>query len=306
MQLLSVLILLLPAALLCAPAPPLDPVTCTGSNATAARLAMHRINENHQHGYKFKLIEVQSSKVEEVDGGCNFVLQLDLRETNCHVLNPKHFEDCEIRGMDETEVMAKCSAEVAVTAEDAFVSKYDCKTQRVHTDMELAAQCPDCPKLLPLNNTEGLNSVDKAITNFNQNTSNQNYYVLQEVARLKIGYMMMAGMMYYADFVVVETNCPMGSRIALKACKPLCSDRARHAYCHSSYSSSRGITSLQCEFYPALKPVVPSQEPTCVVRPAVGAPPLPVDPCLKSRTEPGVHPICSWPPLPPVEAVPKS
>lgn len=37
----------------------------------------------------------------QVDGGCNVKLQLDLRETKCHTINPKPFEDCEIRGMGE-------------------------------------------------------------------------------------------------------------------------------------------------------------------------------------------------------------
>lgn len=34
------------------------------------------------------------------------------------------------------------------------------------------------------------------------------------------------GMNYYAEFALVETHCPMGSRILPEACIPLCPDRA--------------------------------------------------------------------------------
>ena len=37
----------------------------------------------------------------QVDGGCDVVLQLDLLETKCHIVNPQHFEDCEIREESE-------------------------------------------------------------------------------------------------------------------------------------------------------------------------------------------------------------
>lgn len=34
----------------------------------------------------------------QVADGCNIELQLHLQETTCHAVNPKNFEDCEIRG----------------------------------------------------------------------------------------------------------------------------------------------------------------------------------------------------------------
>ena len=37
----------------------------------------------------------------QVEEGCNFELQMELLETVCHTVNPKHFEDCEIR--EETD-----------------------------------------------------------------------------------------------------------------------------------------------------------------------------------------------------------
>ena len=68
----GLVLLLSAAAALCgaAPAPPLEPVTCGGDQqeTNAARFAMQHINEKQNHGYKFKLAEVTSSKVEQVSG----------------------------------------------------------------------------------------------------------------------------------------------------------------------------------------------------------------------------------------------
>ncbi|XP_039667099.1 histidine-rich glycoprotein-like [Perca fluviatilis] len=248
--------LLSSAMLLVSAAPALQLVTCTAeSGAAAARLAMHRINENHRHGYKFRLQEIQGNKVEKVDDGCNLELQLNLQETVCHVVNPKHFEDCQIRGEAERAVTANCTVKMSVKNNDANVTKYECDTRQVKTDV-------DVPVLVPLNSTEGLKSVNEAESKFNQNATNKHHYILKEVGRIRLG----SGKDYYAEFALVETQCPMGSRISIEACKPLCPDRAHHAFCKSTYLNATGLQSVECEFYPpsnttALGPG--EQEPVC-------------------------------------------
>uniref|UniRef100_A0A8P4GCL2 Cystatin fetuin-A-type domain-containing protein n=1 Tax=Dicentrarchus labrax TaxID=13489 RepID=A0A8P4GCL2_DICLA len=198
----------------------------------------------------------------KVDEGCNIELQLHLLETTCHTVNPKHFEDCETRMETDQAVEANCTVMMTVTNNDAKVTKYECDTKQV----KIMMRCPDCPILIPLNNTNGLKSVHEAVTKFNQNSSNTHYYVLQEVGRIQSGYMMAAGMGYWAEFVLVETPCPWGSRIVPEACKPLCHDRAHHAFCRSSSTTQNGLGSVECEFYPptnttALGPG--EQEPVC-------------------------------------------
>ncbi|XP_025755184.1 alpha-2-HS-glycoprotein isoform X2 [Oreochromis niloticus] len=252
MRTLRVLTLLSAAVLLCSAAPGLAPLTCSeGNGPAAADKAVHHINEYHDHGYKFRLHEVQGNSVEQVDGGCNVKLQLDLRETKCHTTNPKPFEDCELRRETQRAVKANCTVLMTIKDGDATITKYECDTRQVNTNSEMVRICPDCPVLLPLNDSEGLKSVHEATTEFNKNTSNQHYYVLKEVGRISSGYIMTSGMNYYAEFALVETRCPMGSRIVIEACTPLCPDRARHAFCKSSYSSENGLLSNDCDFYPA-------------------------------------------------------
>ncbi|XP_039666136.1 antihemorrhagic factor cHLP-B-like [Perca fluviatilis] len=252
-----IVVLLSSAVLLVSAAPAMELVTCSEeSGAAAAQLAMHRINENHRHGYKFRLQEIQGNKVEKADDGCNLELQLNLQETVCHVVNPKHFEDCQIRGEAERAVTANCTVKMSVKNNDANVTKYECDTrQGIKTDL-------DVPVLVPLNSTEGLKSINEAESKFNQNATNQHHYILKEVGRIRLG----SGKDYYAEFALVETHCPMGSRINPEACKPLCPDRAHHAFCKSTYFRQTGLQSVECEFYPpsnttALGPG--EQEPVC-------------------------------------------
>ncbi|XP_078114218.1 alpha-2-HS-glycoprotein 1 [Sander vitreus] len=163
-------------------------------------------------------------------------------------------------------VMANCTVKMSIRNTDTNITKYECDTRQEKTNLEMVRICPDCPTLQPLNSTEGLKYVNEAVSKFNQNTTNQHYYILKEVGRIRLGYMFSAGMAYYAEFALVETNCPMGSRINPEACKPLCPDRAHHAFCKSTYFRSTGLQSVECEFYPpsnttALGPG--EQEPVC-------------------------------------------
>lgn len=62
-------LLLLSGVLLCHSGPVLDPVTCDENGGPgAAHTAMHHIDETHNHGYKFRLNDITSTKVEEVCG----------------------------------------------------------------------------------------------------------------------------------------------------------------------------------------------------------------------------------------------
>ncbi|KAK1875068.1 Cortactin-binding protein 2 [Dissostichus eleginoides] len=121
-------------------------------------------------------------------------------------------------------------------------------------------------------------------------------------------------MHYGAEIALVETHCPMGSRILPEACKPLCPDRARHAFCRSSYSISEGLESVECDYYPPMNSTAlgdGEQEPICRPEDTVGLPPPPAGdgPPGQERqrhmppfhsfhchgSDAAIHPICPWP-----------
>ncbi|KAI4790728.1 hypothetical protein KUCAC02_034443 [Chaenocephalus aceratus] len=126
-------------------------------------MAAHHIDENHDHGYKFKLSEIKGSKVEKVDGGCEIQLQLELMETTCHNIDPTQLEDCEVRDVtDWNNAVFLCRS-------------------------EMPGVCPDCPHLVSLHDPDGIKSVKEAVQRVNKNTTNQNYFILKDVGRIVIG-----------------------------------------------------------------------------------------------------------------------
>ncbi|XP_060933661.1 alpha-2-HS-glycoprotein 1 isoform X2 [Limanda limanda] len=267
MKALHVLVLLASVVLLCRASPVLEPVMCNEDHsAAAARLAVHDINEHHKHGYKFQLSEIKENKMDKVEEGCTIELHLDLLETKCPSISPKHFEDCETRDESQRAVMANCTVMMAVKDGNADVTKNDCDTRLVKTNSEMHRICPDCPSMIPLNSPEGLKAIETAVHEENINSTNEHFYILQEVGRVKSGWMSSQGMYYSSEFVIVETHCPMGSRIAIEACDPLCPDRARHAFCRSFYTQGAGLQSVDCEYYPALNKTAlgpGEKEPQC-------------------------------------------
>ncbi|KAG8003224.1 Alpha-2-HS-glycoprotein [Nibea albiflora] len=131
MKALPILVVLSSVAQLCSAAPDVELLTCSEDNAAAAaHLAMNHINTHHHHGYKFRLSEIQGNETEKLDEGCNIELQLDLLETVCHTVNPKPFEDCELRSTHERAVKANCTVMISVENSDAKVTEYDCDTRQ--------------------------------------------------------------------------------------------------------------------------------------------------------------------------------
>ncbi|XP_034561758.1 alpha-2-HS-glycoprotein-like [Notolabrus celidotus] len=302
---LSTLVLLSSVALLCSAAPALEPVTCSFENINAAaRLAMHHLNMYHEHGYRFRLLEVAGSKMGQTDTGCTMELNLNLWETDCHTVNPKHFEDCEFRQESDRAVAASCTVQMTVVYSDAQVKSYKCVTKKALSDEEMAMTCPDCPPIISLTDPQALKAAQAAVKQFNLNTTNQHYFVLKEVGRTKLAYIPGVGMRYYSEVALIESQCPMFSRVVPESCNPLCSERAQHALCKASYSAANGISHLECEYYPpsyAPPLAFGEQEPVCV-------PTLPLSPAGPPGSQPtsnthhcsmdsnsAFHPICPWP-----------
>ncbi|XP_038858872.1 alpha-2-HS-glycoprotein 1 [Salvelinus namaycush] len=216
-----------------------------------ARLAMLSINNKHFHGYKFQLSNITSSTVEKgLESDCKLHLDLDLKETTCHIINPKSFEECDIRQHHETQVNAHCNVTLSITEGIAEVSKHSCNTEPVSAE-KVIRMCPDCPILLPLHSPEGLESVKAGLRQFNMDHNYTSYFKLMEVGRIISGYMMMTGMYYNAELAIVETECNAKSRIDTQACKPLCPDEARHGLCKSTLLGN-GQVDVTCEIYEAL------------------------------------------------------
>ncbi|XP_062306228.1 alpha-2-HS-glycoprotein 1 isoform X2 [Osmerus eperlanus] len=269
-------------------------VTCDekSDGEPAARLAMQHINKNHHHGYKFKLSKLRSiwTEKEQEGPGCVLHLGMDLHETTCHVVNPKPFEECEVRRMCETLVKADCNVTISVAPETTTALSYVCNTEPSKIVVE-RRMCPDCPTLMPLHHPDGLASIKAALAKFNREGNHTFAFKLLEVGRLRSGWIDELERSEYAEFAVVETDCPAKARIHPQACKSLCPDQARHGYCKSSLMRSTDVT-VDCEIYEAKNSTQPSGTDPNKCRPHMGHGPVihPTKPPHHMGHGPVIHP----------------
>ncbi|XP_019727330.1 alpha-2-HS-glycoprotein-like [Hippocampus comes] len=273
-------------------------VTCDAGDVTAAvNFAVHHINEHHKHGFKFKLLEVQSSTYEQGEGGCSIDINMNLMQSQCHVTNPKPEDQCEFMMQSERGAVATCNAKLYVMGVEARVISHNCITKPELTNAEMMADCPDCPTLLPLNDMTGVQAVREAVKKFNLESNHQNYFALMEISLLTSGYIPSVGMITWPKFVLVETVCPKHSRIVPEACSPRCPDRAHHVFCKTSYSHGTAqVGELQCELYlPRNTDPLPIgvQEPTCGS--FHDSPEGAACTALLTTHEPAIHQICPFP-----------
>ncbi|XP_076880277.1 alpha-2-HS-glycoprotein 1 [Brachyhypopomus gauderio] len=224
--------------------------TCPQEQDTnATNEALHFINEHHHHGYKFKLVNVDSRTAQEVDP-CEVVMALTLEETKCHIVNPKPFDECELRPIGQMKVTAKCNVTICGGKFKPGIKEYTCDTEPASV-AELVRICPDCPILLPLHDPKGLESVTVALEKFNNESNHKSHFKLLEVGRITSQFNMMFGQSYFAEFAIVETECSDKNKTEDKtACQPLCDQEAHHGFCISSRLGNDDLT-VDCEVYEA-------------------------------------------------------
>ncbi|XP_043079280.1 alpha-2-HS-glycoprotein-like [Puntigrus tetrazona] len=217
------------------------------------------INDHHRHGYKFKFVSLDSRRAEEKSDPCEVILGISLEETECHIVNPKPLDQCEIRRETETKVTAKCNVTISSFEGKATVKRYICDTEPASHEV-LVKKCPDCPSLLPLHDPNALESVKTALQIFNKESDHKSYFKLMEVGRISTQWMF-SGQSFYADFAITETNCT-NKEAAQKeeACKALCGVQARYGFCKSSKVGNEE-PKVECEIYEAQNITHPMKHP---------------------------------------------
>ncbi|MGH0121208.1 UNVERIFIED_CONTAM: hypothetical protein FKN15_071548 [Acipenser sinensis] len=164
----------------------------------AAKVAVDYINSHHHHGYKYTLNNIEEIKViPRVPQGETFIMELELLETKCHIVNPLPVENCTVRSLAETKVEGDC---------DVALAKVQGTFTVTDSAEDVAKRCPDCPQLLPLNDTRALDLVSVSLSKFNTDSSEPVYFKLMEVGRLSTQ-TLPNGPSYFAEYAIVETNC---------------------------------------------------------------------------------------------------
>uniref|UniRef100_A0A3Q2ZQX9 Alpha-2-HS-glycoprotein 2 n=1 Tax=Kryptolebias marmoratus TaxID=37003 RepID=A0A3Q2ZQX9_KRYMA len=175
----------------------------------AALVARDYLNSQHTHGYKYELNRIEEIKVHTApDGNSTYVLEVDLLETDCHVLDPTPVDNCTVRAKHLTAIEGDCDMVLNKVAGVLTVTAFKCKTEESREDI-----CLGCFSLLPFNHTEGLDFVQTSLTKLNNMTENVTY-VLMEVGRIS-AQVVSGGSKYNTEFVVIEASCVNDTCVAL-------------------------------------------------------------------------------------------
>ncbi|KAJ8279618.1 hypothetical protein COCON_G00066840 [Conger conger] len=219
----------------------------------AAVVAVDYINSHQEHGYKYALARIEKAKVISTPaGGDTIILELDLLESNCHVLNPTPIANCTVRPKTAMRIEGDC--DVAVKKLDGVLSvlAFKCKSEPDSRE----DFCGGCPTLLPLNHTDGLEVVDVALEALNRQ-ANATTYKLVEVSRLT-SQVIGGGFKLETEFVTVETNLMDDTRVPF------------HGFCQASTVTKPPTPSVDCSLFqipPA--PVAPATNDTTLPGPQV-------------------------------------
>ncbi|KAK5888527.1 hypothetical protein CesoFtcFv8_014614 [Champsocephalus esox] len=208
----------------------------------AALAAQDYLNAQHTHGYKYALNRIEDIKVyTKPDGDNTYKLEIELLETDCHVLDPTPLANCTVRPKRMTAVAGDCDVLLKRVGGVMTVTAFKCKTEESTEDL-----CLGCHTLLPLNDTTALDFVHTSLATFNNMTENIMYAVM-EVGRMS-SQVVSGGAIYSAEYVVVEANCTDDP------CVPLNDAMAARGFCTTRGSSIAHI--VDCKMFLTMMPII--------------------------------------------------
>ncbi|KAM8851180.1 alpha-2-HS-glycoprotein-like [Spinachia spinachia] len=206
----------------------------------AALVAQDYLNAQHTHGYKYALNRVEDIKIYTKPDEDIYVLEVDLLETDCHVLDPTPLANCTVRPKILTAIEGDCDVVLKEVGGVLTVIAFKCKTDESTEDL-----CLGCASLLPLNDTAALEFVQASLATFNNMTVNVTYAV-KEVGRMS-SQVVSRGPIYFAEYVVAEANCTEN------VCTPLHDPAAVRGFC-----TAKGLStdhSVDCKMFSTMMPV---------------------------------------------------
>uniref|UniRef100_A0A3B3QWP3 Alpha-2-HS-glycoprotein-like n=1 Tax=Paramormyrops kingsleyae TaxID=1676925 RepID=A0A3B3QWP3_9TELE len=198
--------------------------SCDSTEAEeAAILAQDYINAHHTRGYKYALNQIDEFKIiDKPDGQKTYLMELDLLDTTCHVLNPTPVANCTVRPKYETNIEADCDVVLNWDKGVLTVQAFKCKSKPESREFP----CGGCVELLPLNDTSGLELVKVSVAAVNDKSTlppERAYFDLLEVGRLSSQVSALVG--YQCNHILL-CSCVSACRTPCKTAAGVCNHRA--------------------------------------------------------------------------------
>ncbi|XP_006017187.1 alpha-2-HS-glycoprotein [Alligator sinensis] len=228
------------------PSPPLGMRDCDSPEGEeAAAVAVDYINAHHAHGYKYALNRIEKLRVLPTGPSSErVILELDLLETKCHVLNPLPLENCTVRELTGHAVEGDCDVKLLRKDGKLSVLAASCHSSPDSAE-DIIKICPDCPLLIPLNDTRVVKTVELLLDQYH--STNDVYFTLIEIARAQ----MQAPNAIFVEFAISATNCSSKDASEhAEACQALSGDQATFGFCVGSvmHVPNENIQ-VECEVY---------------------------------------------------------
>ncbi|XP_067310263.1 alpha-2-HS-glycoprotein 2 [Pseudorasbora parva] len=219
---------------------------CDSPEAEAAALvAQDFLNAQHTHGYKYALNRIEKVKILSKPGQVDtYLLELDLLETTCHVLDPTPVSLCPVRQKQNTAVEADCDFALTNTPQGLSVVAFKCQTETETKD-----DCVGCPLLIPLNDTDGLQLIASSLDSFSKNNTLNTKFALLEIGRMS-SQIVGGGLKYFAEYAIIGTNCTSQDD---DICIPQNHTVAIHGLCLAEGSAN--LNDVDCKIFGATQTV---------------------------------------------------
>ncbi|XP_051873113.1 alpha-2-HS-glycoprotein [Pristis pectinata] len=220
-------------------------VPCSDKEALAvAEKAIEHINRDRKHGFKYAVDRLENAQ-KETNGNTTYYLDIDVRETKCHVLIRKPLKDCKIRPFLETKGDGDCKVLIETTPEGtSHVNGYKCDVSPDSAE-DVLERCPDCPVLIPVTSEQATHAAQVSLNKFNEVSNHTHHFDLQEIVRASVTGIVS---MVTVEFLMKETTCLKNSDICTLQILPNPDLGFCRATVTPSSDSTEGII-LECEIY---------------------------------------------------------
>ncbi|XP_058518187.1 alpha-2-HS-glycoprotein [Ochotona princeps] len=229
----------------------------------AALAAVDHINQHLHQGYKHTLNRIDKVKVwPRRPFGEVFQLEIDTLETTCHALDPTPLANCSVRTQTQHAVEGDC--DFHVLKQDGQFSVLSAKCESTPDSAEdVHRLCPDCPLLIPLNDSRVTHAADAALAAFNAQ-NNGAYYQLMEIARAQLVPLPAST---YVEFAVGATDCVAKEVTDPTKCNLLA--EKQYGLCKATVAEKLAgeDVSVTCTIFPT-QPAAPQPQPDGVGAPA--------------------------------------
>ncbi|XP_066446202.1 fetuin-B-like [Eleutherodactylus coqui] len=236
------------------PFPSKIPLNCNETEFEIG-VAMDLINEERDEGFVLKpvrTVSVIQQQSEKVHAGFIYYVEMDVIETDQHVLSGKTWKECTHDIPAHETVFGHCKGTVFIARPWRILKllNYNCTLGTVPPSA-IVSMCPDCPLLVTDINSNIKAKADHLAEQFNKDSNETHHFKVDDIERVRTQYVF--GQSYLFQFTIKETEClKTQPDVNLADCKSLKDHEAHVGYCKgNTYHTPQReeIFKVTCEIY---------------------------------------------------------